>query len=278
MELSSEKKIKHFLEVRFFPEQDINYLYNVLAVRFLKPQLILANNIFRSLENQTNKNFEIVFFMNPAFLDNPKYEFIFEELKQITTFPITFVKEYKIENLLRRAFDEYEFVIQSRIDFDDFLYKDGIANTQSKVNECDNVLYYGYCRGYMYFNGELCHYGNLFDGNGHPAVLQSLILRSSLAKKLPIFTPYSGVHTKIKLKLKEFLKKNGVTFSENMFQQNTTTNAYIYFRHNFSHNTLTNSLDFTKVVERYNLPAVEDVTKKQLVEEFAFNYKLNSIK
>ena len=39
----SKKRIKHFIEVRFFSEQDVNYLYNVLSVRFLKPQIVLAN-------------------------------------------------------------------------------------------------------------------------------------------------------------------------------------------------------------------------------------------
>ena len=271
----SKKRIKHFIEVRFFSEQDVNYLYNVLSVRFLKPQIVLANNLFRTLENQTNKNFEVVFLTNPAYFDNPKYEFIFSELKKATALPLTFAKGGTMKSLLRPAFNEYEFVIQSRIDFDDFIYKDAINDTQSKVDECNNILFYGYCKGYMYYNEKLCHYGNLFNGNGHPAVLQSLIMKSSFAKKLPTFTPYSGGHIRFKVDMKKFLERNGVNFSEDMFQQNTDTDAFVYYRHDFSHNTLIRDLDFNKVVDRYNLTAVEDVTKEQLEEEFGFHYKLN---
>lgn len=273
----AEKRIKHFIEIRFFPSQDANYLYNVLSVKFLKPQIALANNLLKSFENQTNKNFELVFLTNPAFFDNPKYEFVFSELKKATTLPLTFVKAGTMKTLLRPAFDEYEFVIQSRMDFDDFIYKDAIDDTQSKINECNGVLFYGYCKGYMYYNGELCHYGNLFNGNGHPSVLQSLIMKSSFAKKLPTFTPYSGGHIRFKVDMKKFLEKCGVKFSEDMFQQNTTTDAFIYYRHNFSHNTLIRNLNFKKVMARYNLTPVEDVTKEQLEEQFAFYHKLNSI-
>lgn len=244
-------------------------------------QLELVSNVFRTLENQTNKNFEVIFLMNPVFFDNPRYEFLFSELKKATTLPLKLIKSGTMnvitENTLNELDDE-DFIIHSRMDFDDFVYKDAVADTQSKVNECENVLCYGYCRGYSYLEGDLLPHYYLFNGLGHLGILQSLIVKASFAKKLPMFSVYLGSHNKFKNSLKNFLAKNGVEFSENMFQQNTSTNAYIYFRHECARFVLTqNRINPTITSQKENKLTTEDITKKQLEEEFGFNYKLNSI-
>ena len=69
----SDKKIKHFVVSRFFPVQRKEFPHNILDVDFLLKQLSLAKNMLRSLENQTNKNFESVFVANPKFFEDPKY-------------------------------------------------------------------------------------------------------------------------------------------------------------------------------------------------------------
>ena len=181
----SDKTIKHFIFSRFFPKQDPKYPYDVLDVNFLSTQLALAqNNELKSLENQTNKNFELVFLANPKYFDDPKYKFVFSTLQDSTTLPITFTTMANMPDLVKDAYEKYEFVIQSRMDFDDFIYKDAIADTQSKVNECDSVLIYGYNKGYVYVQGEL--YPEYFSKNvtGHQSILQSLIWKSSFAKKI----------------------------------------------------------------------------------------------
>ena len=276
----ADKTVKHFVFSRFFPAQARKYLYNVLAPDFLKTQLPLAKNMLSSLENQTNKNFELIFLMHPKVFDDPMYEFVFSTLRVSTTLPITFVacRSDKMSSLVKDAYNNYDFVIQSRMDFDDFIYKDAVEDTQNKVTECENVLSYGYCKGYMYFNGDLYSRLVLFDKIGHIGILQSLIMKSSFAKNLPFANAYYGGHHKIKLVLKNFLEENGVEFSESMFQQNTSTNAYIYYRHEFSRDALVFERDAVTVIKKRNLALVQDVTKKQLEEEFGFFYDLNSIK
>ena len=85
-------------------------------------------------------------------------------------------------------------------------------------------------------------------------------------------------HHRIKLVLKEFLEKNGVNFSEKMFQQNTSAKAYIYFRHEFSHNGLVSHPGNIEQIAKSRKHIEEGLTKKQLAEEFGFHLKLNSIK
>ena len=277
----ADKTIKHFVVVRFFPKQNANYPYSIFDVDFLSKQLVLAKNILKSLENQTNINFELFFSLNKKHFSDKKYAFIFSTLRDTTTLPITFVawRSGKIKSLVQDAYNNYDFVIQSRMDFDDFIYKDAVEDTQNKIAECENVLSYGYCKGYMYFNGDLYSRLALFNEIGHIGIFQSLIMKSSFAKNLPFASAYLGGHHKIKLALKSFLEKNGVEFSENMFQQNTSTNAYIYYRHEFSTDVLAAKRDVVKLIEKRNLAIVEDVTKKQLEEEFGFaGYELNSIK
>lgn len=274
-----DKKIKHFIFMRFFSSKKADYPYDIYDVTFLTKQLLLAkNNALSSLENQTNKNFDLVFITNPKFFDNPKYEFVFSALQYATTLPLKFIKVNEMSGLVKNALKEYDFVIYSRMDLDDFIFKNAIADTHSNVAECDNILAYGYCRGYSYIWGELYEHYRLWKGVGHHSVLQSLILKTSFAKNLPILSIYNP-HPTIKTFLKKFLDDNGLTFSENMFKQNTSTNAYIYFRHEFSLDQFVEKSHNPLKPPKNKEPITSaDITKKQLADEFGFHLKLNSIK
>ena len=288
------KTIKHFIFVRFFTFEDPKYPHDIYDPNFLFKQLALANNILSSLENQTNKNFDLVFMVNSNFFENPKYEFIFSTLRNGTTLPIKFVKipqeiksseggsfllydKSEIPSLIKVALNEYDFVIQTRMDFDDFIFKDAVADTQSKVNECNRVLLYGYCKGYLYALGELRTHINLWSERGHNSPFQSVILDSSAAGEMPLININKFYHDIFKKMLKEFLEKNGIEFSENMFQQNTSTRAYIYYRHELSHWISCHNKWPLMVEDKDKLTTI-NVTKKYLEEEFGFTgYELNSI-
>lgn len=295
----TDKTIKHFIFMRFFSFQSGNYPYNVLNVDFLKEQLPLTRNALRSLENQTNKNFEIFFVMHPNFFDNPKYEFIFSTLKVSTILSINFVKNIPLTNmfntnfnpelsaLLKDAYDNYDFVITTKMDFDDFAFKEAVQDTQSKVAECDNILIYGYNNGYQYVQGNLypLYYGDHWGERGHHSVFQSLIVNSSVAKKLPYFSVSDFPHNNIAPQLKEFLENNGVEYSEDMFQQNVSAKAYIYFKHEYSLWTLRRNAGVIKPERprvksgtsnpnRIRLTS-KDITKEQLKEDFGFFYDVN---
>lgn len=279
----SDKKIKHFVIMRFFTFDDPKYPYDIYDVNFLKQQIILARNALGSLENQTNKNFDLVFMVNSKFFSDSKYEFIFSLLKNSTSLPITFIKRNDIKLLTKGAINEYDYVITSRMDFDDFIYKDAIAIAQSKVDECDSILAHGYCKGYIYRHGsELYNFTHMCKGTGFVAVLMSLILKSSFAKNLPLINVYSFKHGSIKTGMERFLKKNHIEFSENMFQPDSSTRAFIYFRHEASHWASTHNKNDTQTepINKVIKPGLttSDITKKQLEEEFGFFHELNSIK
>lgn len=285
----ADKTIKHFVFSRFFPFQRGNFPYNVLNVDFLSKQLPLAKNMLRSLENQTNKNFDLIFRVNSKFCDNPKYEFVFSELKNSTTLPLTFIRGggglFDVESsgeflpLLKVALNEYDFVITTRMDFDDFVYKGAVADTQNKSAECEDILAYGYNKGYTHIYDEL--YSRVctwWKETGHESVFQSLILKSSCVKKLPYFIVEKFDHPRIKPQLKTFVEKNGLQFSEGMFQENSVTNAFIYVRHAFSQEQLA-----VHGGKPYNVSGkipltTADITKQQLEDEFGFFYDLKSIK
>ena len=274
----ADKTIKHFIFSRFFPIQNRIYPYDVLDPDFLSKQIALAkSNVFKSLENQSNKNFDIVIIAHEKVFSNKKYEFIFKEFQEGTTLSLKFIKAKEQSLLVKEAMNEYDFVIYSRMDLDDFIFKDAVEDTQNKVSECENVLAYGYNRGYTYVWGELYPHCWLFSNRGHHSILQSLIWESSFAKNLPFMSIFSG-HPKIKLVLKKFLEDNGVEFSESMFQQSKATNAYIYFRHDLSLDQFDkNSRNPIKIPNKPQL-TTKDITKKQLEEEFGFHYDLKSIK
>ena len=177
--------------------------------------------------------------------------------------------------MFQDAYDKYDFVIQTRLDFDDFACRDAVADTQSKVSECTDIVSYGYCKGYQYILGELFPFYSKYNGIGHHSAFPSLIVNSSFGKKIPSIFIYSFDHTKVKIKLKDFLEKNGIKFRENMFQQNFSMKAFIYFRHEFSQELLvTNSI--LKLPNKEKLTTA-DITKKTLEDDFGFHRELNSI-
>ena len=274
----ADKTIKHFVFVQFFSWQNPKYPYDVFDVDFLSTQLPLAKNILRSLENQTNKNFEVAFYTHPKLLSDSKYEIIFSELKNSTTLPIKIILHWERRSLVKEALNEYDFVIQTRMDFDDFIFKDAVEDTQSKINECEDILVYGYCKGYTYLYNELYTHFNRWGGVGHIGIFQSLILKSAFAKTIDNFCIANFYHHQFVIMLKEFLEKNDIEFSDRMFQQNTTTDAYIYFRHECSQDQwrLFGTSQF-KIPNR-PLLTTADITKKQLEDEFGFHLELNSIK
>lgn len=299
----ADKTIKHFILSRFFTFQRGNFPYNIFDVNFLQTQLPITRNILSSLENQTNKNFEIVFLLHPKYFNDSKYKFIFSTLQDSTALPLRFVKyrgdtafDYDRENkcykfiadrqekqnpewldILKAARNDYDFVITTTMDFDDFIFKDAVADAQSKVDECENILAYGYISGYKYVYGEL--YPNVYSygkGRAHHSCFQSLILKSSAVKDMPIFFVKDFWHSDIKIQLKIFLKEHGVKFSENMFQQDLSTKAYIYVRHEFAQQQLVVHKGEPFKIDEEKLTS-KDITKKQLEEEFGFRLKLNSI-
>ena len=273
----ANKTIKHFVIIRFFPYQGSRFPHDVLDINFLATQLPLAkNNGLRSLENQTSKNFELIFLMNDKYFLDKKYEFIFTELKASVTVPVRFVKDSEMPSLFEEAYNKYDFVIQTRIDFDDFVFKGAVADTQNKVNECNDILSYGYCKGYTYIYGELFSFYGYVEGSGHHSTFPSLILKSSFAKKIPYVSIYRFPHALVHYKLKEFLESNGIEFSESMFQQNHSIDAFIYYRHEASQQLLVTN---TKLQLPKRKPlTTANVTKKKLEEEFGFYLPLKSIK
>ena len=280
----SDKTLKHFVISRFFTYQNPQYPHDVSDVNFLKTQLPLVKNMLRSLENQTNKDFETVFiFTNKVAADPEKYGAIFSALKESTSLPLKLLGTTACAEMVKNSFNEYDYVIQTRMDFDDFVYKNAVADTQSKVSECDTMLVYGYCKGYRYIYGELYPHYVLWNGNGHHSVFQSLILNSSFAKKMPLLFIERFHHDNFKLMLKKFLEDNKIEFqfSDDMLQQNTSDNAYIYYNHEYSQEFLFRKLSslLDKVKGMKPLTA-EDIkkTKKQIEDEYGLFYELKSIK
>lgn len=284
----ADKTVKHFVVVRFFERKVAGYVHDIFDVNFVAERVLLAKkNLLSSLENQTNKNFEIIFLVNDRYLSEEKYKFIFTELQDGITVPLKFTKSAMLRRLVKDAYNDYDFVIQTRIDYDDFAYKDAVADTQAKIDECNSILAYGYNKGYVYFNDEMYPFYDLYlrkdtdRQGGHSAVFHSVILKSEFAKKIPYIGAYSLDHTNVKSKLKEFLEKNGVEFAENMYRYNASDNALIFFRHDFTESNkgkpYTENEPPGRVKGKKKLTG-NDITKKQLEDDFAFHYDLKSIK
>ena len=82
----------------------------------------------------------------------------------------------------------------------------------------------------------------------------------------------------IKTYLENFCEENGIEFKESMFQQNTSIEAFIYFRHGFSGKLFKKDGIVPLKPGNPNKRLITGyVTKEQIKAEFGFFHELKSI-
>ena len=136
----------------------------------------------------------------------------------------------------------FDYLITTRIDHDDLIYKDAVEKIQSKCNENIPLYYNGYDKLLTMVGNDIknCYkYYPDYNVWGTIAIFQSLIIN-----KIKINKSYNiydlGNHTKSKIIFINLYKENNLEYKEIYFNINHMEDRCIYIKHNFKHSILSN--------------------------------------
>ena len=261
-------KIKHFIITRYFTVDDV-YGEEMYTHEFLYSWFeLFKNNLISSLNNVKNKDFELIIMIH----DNVSFSTVsfFNELK--TEYKISIIHWSEIQNYLDSFFDKYDYIIESRMDFDDFIFSDVIDDIRNHIDKNINIKLYGYCSGYTYYklNEKYYDFYHLVNNVGHWAICSSVIINTNFLKDKKHFNIYSFNHGRSKINLQKWCNDNNVKWNDNMFEQNIIDKAFIYYRPLNSYSEL---LDKRNNID-YKLPGYtnKEICKpNNLKEIFGFN-------
>ena len=234
------KKIKHYVLIRF-------YCFEMMPKNKLFDEKLLNNGIdvfnnytLKSLENQSNKNFEIIIIIHNEI--NLNHSSIKKLLKIKTNLNLKVLKLKEIKSYININSKNFDFLITTRIDHDDLIYKDAVEEIQNKCNKNIPLYYNGYDKLITMIGNDIenCYkfYPNYY-GLGSIGIFQSLIVnKNKINKSYNIFD--LGIHSKLKIKFIDIYKKNNLEYKEIYFNINHIEDSSIYIKHKFNHSELSN--------------------------------------
>ena len=201
---------------------------------------VFNNYTLKSLENQSNKNFEIIIIIhNEINLNNSSIKKL---LKIKTNLNLKVLKLKEIKSYININSKNFDFLITTRIDHDDLIYKDAVEEIQNKCNKNIPLYYNGYDKLITMIGNDIenCYkfYPNYY-GLGSIGIFQSLIVnKNKINKSYNIFD--LGIHSKLKIKFIDIYKKNNLEYKEIYFNINHIEDSSIYIKHKFNHSELSN--------------------------------------
>lgn len=261
--------IKHFIITRFFTVDDV-YGEEMYTYEFLYSWFdLFKNNLISSLNNLNNKDFELVIMIHNN-VDISTVSF-FNELN--TDYKITIIHWGEIQTYLDSFYDKYDYIIETRMDFDDFVFSNVIDDIRNHIDKETTIKIYGYCSGYTYYllNKKYYDFYHLVNNIGHWSICPSVIYNTNFVKNKKHFNIYSFNHGRSKVNLQTWCERNNIEWNENMFEQNTTDKAFIYYRPINSYSELLDKKNNTE----YRLPGYtnKEIERPNNIKEiFGFNY------
>ena len=105
---------------------------------------IFKQYTLKSLENQSNKNFEIIMMIhNEIDLNHKSIQQLYKIKSDIK---INVLRKNEINSFIENNFINIKYLITTRIDHDDLIYNGAVEEIQSKCNENIPLFYNGYDR------------------------------------------------------------------------------------------------------------------------------------
>lgn len=174
--------IKHYVIIRFFPI-DLGLGSKIIEPGFIKKSLnIFRTSCLQSLLNQTNKNFEIILLVN----DNAPIDVINEFIEDIKIQYHIDISPVRYTNITEYLYNvnknKYDWLITTRMDYDDLIYNEATNNIQEIVKSTKyDLLCHGYCKGCTIINKDynlVYEYYNEYNNVGAINIFQSLAIRT----------------------------------------------------------------------------------------------------
>lgn len=226
------KELAHYIIIRFY-NADWGYYPKgtITDVEFLeKAKNMLVSNCFASLENQTNKNFEVIILMNNDLEDEHP---IFNSLNSIkSSFIVHVIKAKDLGKTL--IHDDVKYFITSRTDLDDFAKSTAVEEIQNYAKGLNNIPYavYGFGNGIAIVDKDITtaqEYLPSYLDKGPMSIMESLIVNTTIAKN--ITNIYNlGDHSRVKFALEKLYEKDNIPFIQKSYFVNTERLSYLYIK------------------------------------------------
>lgn len=217
-------KIKHIIATRFLCFEG-NLGDKVLSKEYIDMGLrLMSQYLIPTLENQTNKNFELVVLVHQK-LNLGVYKRKFLAMSEKLNIQV--VRFNKFDEYVRAAAAESENLIVTRIDYDDLVWNGAVEDVQKRIGIAPLYIY-GYNRGYAWKEGDasIMVFYQEYKKRGHMSIFQSAIIKTSVSEVVGIH-PYKWNHTKPM----EALETRGIKPALVKFEPNYTKDAFVWVRH-----------------------------------------------
>lgn len=146
-------KIKHLIITRFMSDQFGKSDTKLFDKGFLLHSLeILKRHLLQSLSVQTCKDFELVVLIHDR-VPEDNISFIYD-IQGKYDFKITIIRRNALKAYVSSFKGEYDFIITSRIDYDDHIHKSVVKTTQKRVDATYAVQLYGLNNGISLIDGR----------------------------------------------------------------------------------------------------------------------------
>ena len=251
---------KHF----GFPEKIYKEEYIQNGIRVMKKYL------FPSLQNQICKDF--IWMLKVG--DKANISHIKSLLNLSLPFKsvIIYVKDYK--SFIRNISKNVDFLITTRIDYDDRIYWNAVNDIRKVVNISRPMLLYGYNRGFIYYEdlNIYTQFYNEYKGNGTGSVFASLIIATNKVNDsyaIDDLGPHIGIRKNLLKNFKKYgLKK--LDYEPSIFEKEIP--KFVWVRQRFSGSFLQYNKPKTKAVN-FDLDKFYGLKKKIIKEITKINKK-----
>ena len=192
-----KKRFKHVVLVKFLSKK-MN-LTNILEDEMIDYRLkFLGGNLFPTLNNQTNKDFELVLLTNPELKvgQAARIKKVAEGIPHEFGFR-TLTHDSALENYLAQTWAENEFVAVSRLDDDDFIERDCVKQVHDYSaslvpGKPEQVHVLGYGKGYLYVDWlqQLATIDFGYGKAGHVSIFQTFVYDTTQMAFNPKIMPF----------------------------------------------------------------------------------------
>lgn len=203
-------KIKHFVITRFLSSQTLGLGNKIFDEDIINDGINYAKDYFiPSLNNQTNKNFEVIFMINE------KHDTVNSSIKKLYDMPLTVpfhvVRSNECMDFCKEQSVGYDWMICTRMDYDDLVKNTAVDEVQKHVEKNQNAdaITYGYNEGLSYYNGDLYVFDKPgYDYKGYFSVFESVCF--NLKHEVGFFI-YNANHTELKQVVQGYCTEHGLT-------------------------------------------------------------------
>ena len=251
---NSERKIIHIIITKFMIEfwKHYGFTKKIYKKEYIQNGIrVMKKYLFPSLQNQICKDF--IWMLRVG--DKANITYIKSLLNLSLPFKSVIIYNKYYKNFIRNMTKNVDFLITTRIDYDDRIYWNAVNDVRKAVNISRPMFLYGYNRGFFYFEDLNIYtdFYNDYKGYGTGSVFASLIITTNKVNDSYIIDDL-GPHTLLRKNLLKNFKKFGLKkldYEPSIFEKEIP--KFVWVRQRFSGTFLSYNKPKTKAVNSTDL-------------------------